>query len=288
MADDIVSLSGEGLKFGRSPAVGEQLVGNSSNGFTYTTFPVIWGNPIEFTNPVKVDGQVWSTTTGFKFPDGTTQASAATTYLPPTYTNNSIVSNVSGATAAASGNTLTQVLDATAGSAQGSILYRGASAWVPLAPGSNGQVLTTQGASANPIWTSQGWTRIVRTTTQSVTTSTFSDDLVLQFPVSANKVYEYRAVAFISGSPTGWKVSTNGPTSPTSLRFGLNALATTYTIYNTIVFTDTGASSVVTVPLVGTISNGANAGTVTITWSNVTSGTVFLYPGSWLEWAEVG
>jgi hypothetical protein len=40
--------------------------------------------------------------------------------------------------------------------AQGDILYYNGSAWVLLAPGSAGQVLKTQGASANPAWTSIG------------------------------------------------------------------------------------------------------------------------------------
>jgi hypothetical protein len=39
------------------------------------------------------------------------------------------------------------------GSTRGSVLYRGASAWVPLTPGTAGQFLTTQGAGADPTWT---------------------------------------------------------------------------------------------------------------------------------------
>jgi len=38
------------------------------------------------------------------------------------------------------------------GSTQGQILYRGASAWAVLAPGTSGFVLTTGGAGANPSW----------------------------------------------------------------------------------------------------------------------------------------
>lgn len=41
-------------------------------------------------------------------------------------------------------------------SVQGSILYRNATDWVALAPGTSGQVLITQGAAANPIWGSAG------------------------------------------------------------------------------------------------------------------------------------
>lgn len=39
---------------------------------------------------------------------------------------------------------------------QGSILYRNASDWVALAPGTSGQALLTQGAAANPVWGSAG------------------------------------------------------------------------------------------------------------------------------------
>jgi hypothetical protein len=38
------------------------------------------------------------------------------------------------------------------GSTQGQVLYRGASAWAPLSPGTDGQLLATQGAAANPQW----------------------------------------------------------------------------------------------------------------------------------------
>lgn len=39
---------------------------------------------------------------------------------------------------------------------QGAVLYRGASAWTALDPGTNGQVLTTGGDAANPSWTTNG------------------------------------------------------------------------------------------------------------------------------------
>lgn len=43
-------------------------------------------------------------------------------------------------------------LDAQFGTTQGSIFYRGATAWALLLPGTNGQVLQTGGAAANPSW----------------------------------------------------------------------------------------------------------------------------------------
>jgi len=53
MADDKVSLWGNTLKFGKSPASGEMLVGNGT-GFTLTASNVIWGNPVEFTVPIRL------------------------------------------------------------------------------------------------------------------------------------------------------------------------------------------------------------------------------------------
>ncbi len=43
-------------------------------------------------------------------------------------------------------------VDAAFGSTQGDILYRNATVWTVLAPGTNGYVLTTGGAGANPAW----------------------------------------------------------------------------------------------------------------------------------------
>lgn len=57
--------------------------------------------------------------------------------------------NVSGGTATPSDVSASQILDAI-GSTRGAILIRGVSGWVVLAPGTNGQVLTSAGAGADP------------------------------------------------------------------------------------------------------------------------------------------
>lgn len=44
------------------------------------------------------------------------------------------------------------VLDGWFGAVQGSIIYRGATAWEALPPGTAGQVLVTGGPAANPYW----------------------------------------------------------------------------------------------------------------------------------------
>lgn len=62
---------------------------------------------------------------------------------------------------AVSGSTLTALIDAAIGDTQGAILYRGASDWAILSPGTSGDVLTTQGSGENPEWAaSSGGTSI--------------------------------------------------------------------------------------------------------------------------------
>jgi hypothetical protein len=70
----------------------------------------------------------------------------------PAISNNSVLGNASGGTAVPSALTGSQVLDFL-GATQGQVLYRNGSVWVPLSPGTNGQVLTTGGPAANPSWT---------------------------------------------------------------------------------------------------------------------------------------
>lgn len=55
---------------------------------------------------------------------------------------------------------ISAVLD-NLGSTQGQILYRNASAWVPLNPGASGEVLSSNGAGANPSWIAVGGTGTV-------------------------------------------------------------------------------------------------------------------------------
>lgn len=61
---------------------------------------------------------------------------------------------------------LSALIDDVFSSTRGAILYRGASSWVALGPGSAGQVLETGGAGADPSWTTigggsgGGWTSV--------------------------------------------------------------------------------------------------------------------------------
>src|SRR5258708_3416792 len=48
--------------------------------------------------------------------------------------------------------TTSTILDGAGSPAQGNILYRGSATWTLLAPGTDGNQLTTHGAGANPTW----------------------------------------------------------------------------------------------------------------------------------------
>jgi len=54
-----------------------------------------------------------------------------------------------------SNTTIQQLLDQISAT-QGSVLYRGSTAWAALAPGTTGDFLKTNGAAANPTWASAG------------------------------------------------------------------------------------------------------------------------------------
>jgi len=67
-----------------------------------------------------------------------------------------VLANISGATAAPTPVSVALLLDNALGTTQGSIIYRSATAWVALPPGTAGQVLATGGAGANPSWAAGG------------------------------------------------------------------------------------------------------------------------------------
>lgn len=70
-----------------------------------------------------------------------------------TMTAGTVKANVTGGSAAPTDATPSSVLDLI-GATQGSVLYRGASAWTALTPGTGGQFLSSGGAAANPSWAS--------------------------------------------------------------------------------------------------------------------------------------
>lgn len=76
-----------------------------------------------------------------------TAASAARTIIMTDGTNARIADD-----RVSSFSLTSSAMDGLFGSTQGNIVYRGASSWAALGPGTSGQYLKTQGAAANPTW----------------------------------------------------------------------------------------------------------------------------------------
>ena len=123
------------------------------------------GSPTDYfdvDNAGEVTTGVWKATvvgptyggTGLSsFAEGTTlTASAANTWVALAPGTVNYVYTSGGAGAVTSWQSLSTILDTLGTAAQGQILYRDSSAWKFLAVGTSGQVLETQGASANPQW----------------------------------------------------------------------------------------------------------------------------------------
>jgi hypothetical protein len=67
-----------------------------------------------------------------------------------------VKANITAGSAAPVDSSLSAILDAELSSTQGVVLYRGASAWSALSPGTSGQILQTNGSAANPSWVNLG------------------------------------------------------------------------------------------------------------------------------------
>lgn len=79
-----------------------------------------------------------------------------------------------GGTGQTSASTAIQSFLDTISTTQGTILYRGASSWAALSPGTSGQVLRTGGASANPSWATVSGTGTVTSVGASGPTGIFT------------------------------------------------------------------------------------------------------------------
>lgn len=64
----------------------------------------------------------------------------------------SLLANVSGGSASPTATSLSALLDNALGSGRGQVIYRGASGWAALSPGTNGYFLQTNGSGADPAW----------------------------------------------------------------------------------------------------------------------------------------
>lgn len=179
---------------------------------------------------------------------------------------------------------------------QGSILYRDALAWVALSPGTAGNVLSTNGAGANPSWVAQTpvftptWLYGAKTSDQSInSTTTLTNVTGMSFSVAANTFYSFQFLLLINSISSGADISVTCPVSGTvsfSSPFNSNILATgsgtRYALFG-------GGPVSFAVNIFGYLSNGANAGTLQLQYSQNTSSpdNLTALKGSWFQYRTV-
>ena len=159
---------------------------------------------------------------------------------------------------------------------QGAVLYRNASDWVALSPGTSGHFLQTQGASANPQWAassgSSNWTGVIATADETVTSSTtFQNDDVLLCAVSANKNYAFEFVGHFTTSTDpniDGKFTFTVPSGATVMG-RLHYFAPAATLIN-------GERYVAGVDATGTMTFGVLSTAQTLTTPVMFNGTVFV------------
>jgi len=138
------------------------------------------------------------------------------------------------------------------------------------------------------------------TTTRTATT-VLADDPHLTFPVLANAKYRFWFSVFFDTSAAGdFKIALAGPASPAAVRFFRYTVAAGATSLSNIgVSTSLGGAGLAVAGTgttggyatgYGILSNGANAGNVTVQWAQNTSdvGNTSVLEGSMLYYARIG
>jgi hypothetical protein len=177
--------------------------------------------------------------------------------------NQRIVSNISGSTAVATGNTLTNILDAIISSSRGTLLYRANSGWVGLAPGTAGQVLRTGGAGADPSWTNA--------TSGGTVTNIATGTGLTGGPITTTGTVSMSASGVTAGSYTNASITVDATGRLTKASTGTIGLGTVTSVATT-------GSGIIGGPITttGTLSVQWNAGSVSTLGSglSLTSGTL--------------
>jgi hypothetical protein len=274
MADDRVAIWGSGLKFGRKPANGELLVGNGED-MTMATLTA--GAGASITN---LAGEITISATGTGI--GTVTASAPLASSGGSSPDISLTGTVGVSNGGTGRSSLT---------ANNVILGNGTSAVGLVAPGASGNVLTSDGttwASSAPAST---WNRSIKTSDQSVTSSTTLVDVTeMSFGFDASSTYTFRFFYATTHGAGGVRIAVNGSAAASSLIVGYWPSFTAVTAYDTsIVSYTTATASPAAGFITGVVTFGGSSGTFSVRFaqggSNATATTI--KAGSYIEWTKV-
>lgn len=185
------------------------------------------------TAPSTAAGTVTSVGTGTGLTGGTITGSG--TISLATVANLRLLANISGITAAPSPNTMSAILDAVFSNVQGTVLYRGASVWAALGPGTSGQFLQTKGAAANPVWAAASSGAAVQAQPANPTGTTSTGGVMMGLAGAITPTLTGRVLIIISGNITNGTASDGGSVT---IRYGTgtapsNAAALTGTAVGT-------------------------------------------------------
>lgn len=202
------------------------------------------------------------------------------------------ITNAAGAiTVASSGLGVIDVANGGTGqsslTADNVILGNGTGAVKFVAPGTSGNLLTSDGTTWNS--TAPTWNNLVKTSDQSLTSSTTWTSVTgLTFSIAANKTYTIEFFLNIDSGAGGVLTGVYADVTATSLKVAYD-INSTVLAYDTNVVGFTGSANVLFV-LRAVIVNGANAGTFAPRFTQYASNAAAttIQKGSWLRWAEAG
>jgi hypothetical protein len=165
----------------------------------------------------------------------------------PVVTNGVIIGNTSGITTTPTGTTLSAVAD-TITSARGAILYRGVSGWTALGPSVPGRVLTTNGAGADPSYTTVAGTGTVTSIAQGTGISLSSNPITSTGTASVD----------IGTNSNAWTATASKIVDASVLNTSLNPVTVTMTAGTVPLDANLGVDFTVTLTTTPTFSNPTN------------------------------
>lgn len=308
MSDEIVSVWGGSLRIGRAPAASELLIGDGSNFKLQSVDVTIDGSlggsqgSIAYRNSTKWThlspgsaGKLLQTNGASADPSWVTLGESMTSFFSPLsgaipFYNvtewATLVPGPSGTIVASNGTipvyaTMTNLLDADIGNVVGGLLYRDVSgSWANSGPGPSGYVLAGGGAGANPTWTNS-WRTLYKASSQSITSTSFTDDTTLKVSVVNGSVLFVEGVIFYNSGAGGSAIAVNGPSS--FLQFSTDGASLSAVSVDTSFFSYASAGSY------GVSFSGVFQANATGTFAvrhalNTASGTTTVQAGSWIKY----
>jgi len=113
--------------------------------------------------------------------------------------NGQILANIAGGSAVPIGNTLSDILDTDISTTRGAFIFRGATAWGQIPPGTAGDFLRTSGTGADPAWVPISVSDIDGIT---LTGGTSGDILMYGGAAWTNVRPKYAIACYVPGVPT--------------------------------------------------------------------------------------